>query len=122
MSKLPAVVVALSRPLDTRSFRNETCYVAGRTSLKPVADGILPMVSSFAQVNLDDDFNTVWEVKTVYCYNRALPLDQQTWHQFGELKTFTSLKQAVRETDSAMREAYSYALERGIAAEIGGRF
>lgn len=119
MSKLPAVVVQLSSPLTNRWYNGNT-YCCGMVARKEIADNLMPLVSSFIQVTLDDNFDKVFEVKTVYAYDSRKARENQTWHEFCAIDHFDNMKQAVAVCESQMRECYAHALALGIASELDG--
>ena len=120
MSKLPFAVVQLSNPLRNR-WHNGVTYCTGIVARQEIADDISPMVSSYVQLDLDDDFNTVYVVKCVYTYNSGVALKDTVWHQFDNEYTFKTMREAVRKAESLAREAYETALHNGIAMSVSGR-
>lgn len=112
MSKLPAQIVRLTQPLRNRWYNGRT-YCTGITCTNEIADDIRPLVSSFIQPDIDDNFEPCFIVNTVYCYDSKIDRENQKWHTFVR-KSFPTMREALKECESACREAYAFALHNGI--------
>ena len=120
MSKVKSNLVRLSVPLASRWYRGKM-YCTGIACLKPLDDAFRPLVSTYATLYIDDAFTEVWEVKCVYTYNAQLPREEIVWHEFIATEHHFSIREAVKRCESLAREAYGYAIERGLALALEGR-